>query len=317
MAAWREICAVGCCPNPRGEKPALCGLDSVSAELRDLALVDRRGTPSRSPARCASGGIAVADTKSSAVDVVTAADRASEELIRSRILAARPDDAIMGEEGEDHAGTSGVRWIVDPIDGTVNYLYGLPEWAVSIAVEVEGEIVAGVVVNGSTGVEYAAARGAGATRDGRPIAVRPTPPLAERLVLTGFGYQSDVRAHQAACVAALLPHVRDIRRMGSCALDLCHVADGSGDAYVEEGPNPWDYSAGGLVLTEAGGRFGLLAGRLHEVAPGARAPCAGRGRSGRGLGHVRRGAARRRIPRPGRAGIGSRAACWGVTSGPA
>lgn len=240
----------------------------LSTDLRDLALVIGRDAIDLAR-EMRDGGIAVADTKSSAVDVVTAADRASEELIRSRILSARPDDAIMGEEGEDHAGTSGVRWIIDPIDGTVNYLYGLPEWAVSIAVEIEDEIVAGVVINGSTGVAYAAARGAGATRDGHPIAVRPTVPLAERLVLTGFGYQSEVRAHQAACVAALLPHVRDIRRMGSCALDLCHVADGSGDAYVEEGPSPWDYSAGGLVLTEAGGRFELLAGRLREVAPAA------------------------------------------------
>lgn len=239
----------------------------MSTELRDLALVVGRDAVALAR-RMRDGGIAVADTKSSTVDVVTAADRASEELIRSRILAVRPDDAIMGEEGEDHPGTSGVRWIVDPIDGTVNYLYGLPDWAVSIAAEVDGEVVAGVVINGSSGVEYAAARGAGATRAGRPIGVRPTPPLAERLVLTGFGYRSDVRAHQAACVAALLPRVRDIRRMGSCALDLCHVADGSGDAYVEEGPSPWDYAAGGLVLAEAGGRFGLLAGRLHEVAPG-------------------------------------------------
>jgi len=215
------------------------------------------------------GGIGVADTKSSAVDVVTEADRACEELIRRRLLTHRPDDAIMGEEGDDHPGTSGVRWIVDPIDGTVNYLYGLPDWAVSIAAEVDGEVVAGVVINGQSGVEYAAARAAGATRDGQPIGVRDTPPLAERLVLTGFGYRSDVRVHQAACVAALLPHVRDIRRMGSCALDLCHVAEGSGDAYVEEGPNPWDYSAGALVLTEAGGRFGLLAGRLAEAVPGA------------------------------------------------
>ena len=242
----------------------------MSTDLRDLALVIARDAIALAR-QMRDGGIAVADTKSSAVDVVTAADRASEDLIRARILAVRPDDAIMGEEGEDRMGTSGVRWIVDPIDGTVNYLYGLPDWAVSIAAEIEGEIVAGVVVNGSSGVEYAAARGVGATRDGRPIGVRPTPPLGERLVHTGFGYRSDVRAHQAACVAALLPHVRDIRRMGSCALDLCHVADGSGDAYVEEGPNPWDYSAGGLVLTEAGGRFGVLAGRLHEVAPGARA----------------------------------------------
>jgi myo-inositol-1(or 4)-monophosphatase len=111
-----------------------------------------------------------------------------------------------------------------------------------------------------SGVEYAAAIGLGATRDGRPISVRPTPPLAERLVLTGFGYQREMRAHQAGCVAALLPEVRDIRRMGSCALDLCHVADGSADGYVEAGPQPWDWSAGGLVLREAGGRFELLDG---------------------------------------------------------
>lgn len=241
---------------------------TLGTDLRDLAVVV--GREAVALARdMRDGGIDVADTKSSSVDVVTAADRACEELIRSRILAIRPDDAIMGEEGQDQPGTTGVRWIVDPIDGTVNYLYGLPDWAVSIAAEVEGEIVAGVVINGSSGAEYAAARGAGATRDGRPIGCGTTPPLAERLVLTGFGYRSDVRAHQAACVAALLPHVRDIRRMGSCALDLCHVADGSGDAYVEEGPRPWDHSAGGLVLTEAGGRFGLLGGRLHEVVAGA------------------------------------------------
>jgi myo-inositol-1(or 4)-monophosphatase len=206
------------------------------------------------------GGIDVADTKTSAVDVVTEADRAVEALIRSRITAARPDDAILGEEGDDRPGTSGVRWVVDPIDGTVNYLYGLPDCAVSVAVELDGEVVAGAVVAIPTGLEYAAARGAGATRDGQPIGVRPSPPLAERLVLTGFGYQREVRAHQAACVARLLPEVRDIRRMGSCALDLCHVAEGSADAYVEAGPQPWDYSAAGLVLREAGGRFDLLDG---------------------------------------------------------
>lgn len=244
------------------------GAPGFGDELRDLALaIGRESVALATSLR--ERGIDVADTKTSTVDVVTEADRSCEQLIRRRILEARPDDAVMGEEGDDHPGTTGVRWIVDPIDGTVNYLYGLPEWAVSIAVEVAGEVVAGVVINGSTGVEYAAARGAGATRDGRPIAVRPTPPLAERLVLTGFGYRSEVRAHQGACVAALLPHVRDIRRMGSCALDLCHVAEGSADAYVEEGPQPWDYSAGALVLTEAGGRFGLLAGRLGETVAGA------------------------------------------------
>ncbi len=243
-------------------------LRDLSTELRGLALVVGREAVALARSM-REGGIDVADTKSSAVDIVTEADRVCEELIRQLLLADRPDDAIMGEEGDDHPGTSGVRWIVDPIDGTVNYLYGLPDWAVSIAAEVAGEVVAGVVINGSSGVEYAASLAAGATRDGRPIGVRETPPLAERLVLTGFDYRSEVRAHQAACVAALLPHVRDIRRMGSCALDLCHVADGSGDAYVEEGPNPWDYSAGALVLTEAGGRFGLLAGRLAQTVPGA------------------------------------------------
>lgn len=231
----------------------------TSVELRELA--SRVAHEGANLAReMQLGGIDVADTKTSVVDVVTEADRAVEELIRARLTAERPDDAILGEEGDDLAGTSGVRWVIDPIDGTVNYLYGLPDCAVSVAAEVGGEVVAGVVVSIPSGQTYAAALGHGATRDGQPIAVRATPPLAERLVLTGFGYQKVVRVHQAACVAALLPEVRDIRRMGSCALDLCHVAEGGADAYVEAGPQPWDFSAGGLVLQEAGGRFELLEG---------------------------------------------------------
>lgn len=227
------------------------------AELRDLArTVAHEGANLAREMQL--GGIDVADTKSSAVDVVTEADRAVEALIRARISAVRPDDAILGEEGDDLPGTSGVRWVVDPIDGTVNYLYGLPDCAVSVAAEIDGDVVAGAVVTIPTGLEYAAALGLGATRDGQRIGVRPSPPLAERLVLTGFGYQRQVRQHQAGCVARLLPEVRDIRRMGSCALDLCHVAEGSADGYVEAGPQPWDWSAGGLVLREAGGRFDLL-----------------------------------------------------------
>lgn len=236
-----------------------------SAEsLRDLAL-----DLAREAARLAREmrpDVAVADTKSSAVDVVTHADRAVEDLLVSRIVAARPHDGILGEEGDERLGTSGVRWVVDPIDGTVNYLYGLAECAVSVAVEVEGAVVAGVVVGIGTDVEYAAALGSGATRNGEPIHVRAPAPLAESLVLTGFGYVRTVREHQAACVAALLPEVRDIRRLGACSLDLCHVAEGSADAYVEAGPQPWDWSAGGLVLQEAGGRFGVLTG--PPVAPG-------------------------------------------------
>lgn len=237
---------------------------ATATELRDLAVELAREAAALARSMRV-GGIDVAETKSSAVDVVTEADRACEELVRSRLAAARPDDAVLGEEGDDRAGSTGVRWIVDPIDGTVNYLYGLPECAVSVAAEVDGEIVAAAVVNIMTGVEYAAALGHGATRDGTPLAVRPSPPVAQRLVLTGFGYRSEVRRHQAARLAALLPLVRDIRRMGSCALDLCHVAEGSADAYVEEGPQPWDYSAGRLVLTEAGGRFEILPGRLRQV----------------------------------------------------
>ena len=214
--------------------------------------------------RARTEGVEVAQTKSSGTDVVTAADQAAERLVHDRLAAARPDDGFLGEEGHDETGTTGVRWVVDPIDGTVNYLYGIPEYAVSVAAQVDGESVAGVVVNAATGTVYAATRGGGATRDGAPIAARPAPDLAQMLVLTGFGYVRDVRVHQAACVGRLLPEIRDIRRMGSCALDLCRVAEGRADAYVEEGPQPWDHAAGGLVLREAGGSFEVLRGHLTQ-----------------------------------------------------
>jgi myo-inositol-1(or 4)-monophosphatase len=204
--------------------------------------------------------VEVADTKTSLVDVVTEADRASEDLVRSLLVAARPDDAFLGEETGGEAGSSGVRWVVDPIDGTVNFLYGIPQYAVSVAAEVDGAAVAGVVVNAATGVEYAAILGGGATRDGRPIGVRAPAPLAERLLLTGFSYDAERRAVQAAALARLLPRVRDIRRLGSCALDLCHVAEGLADGYVEEAVKLWDHAAGGLIAREAGARTGLYAG---------------------------------------------------------
>lgn len=212
-------------------------------------------------------GVQVADTKSSIVDVVTAADRASEELIRARVVAARPQDGFLGEEGASVQGTSGLRWIVDPIDGTVNYLYGLPNYCVSVAVartstgpdgRTIDDVVAAVVFNPVTGDEYTAMLGGGAHRNGLPIVVRPVPPLAQALVATGFGYDSEVRARQGAAVARMLPYVRDIRRLGSCALDLCAVAAGECDAYVEEGPAAWDHAAGALVAREAGARFEAL-----------------------------------------------------------
>ena len=222
------------------------------------------------------GGVEVADTKSSEVDVVTEADRASEELIRRLVREARPGDGFLGEEGDDVPSSTGVRWVVDPIDGTVNFLYGLPQYAVSIAAQVrsgqvrsgEGwETVAGVVVNAATGTTYAAHAGdRRATRDGEPIAVRPVPPLGESLVLTGFWYDAELRRVQAAATANLLPLVRDIRRLGSCALDLCHVAEGSADGYVEEGVQPWDHAAGGFVAQCAGARLELAEGAGGSTA---------------------------------------------------
>jgi myo-inositol-1(or 4)-monophosphatase len=220
--------------------------------LRDLALATAREA-GELVVRLRREGVEVAGTKSSESDIVTAADRASERLIKERLLGARPDDGLVGEEGDDLRGTSGVVWIVDPIDGTVNYLYGLPHFAVSIAAEVDGEVVAGVVVAPALGAEYAATRGGGATLDGAPVRPRHAVPLGELLVGTGFNYEREARTREAAYVARLLPRIRDIRRLGSCALDICAVASGLLDAYVEEGAHIWDHAAAGLVLAEAGG----------------------------------------------------------------
>lgn len=211
-------------------------------------------------------GVAVERTKSSVVDVVTAVDTECEEFLRRRILAARPDDGFLGEEGDDVIGSSGVRWIADPIDGTVNFLYGIPQYAVSLAAEIDGEVVAGVVVNAATGVVYDAARAGGARRDGAPLKVRADVPLAERLVLTGFNYEADIREVQAAAVGRMLPQVRDIRRLGACALDLCHVAEGLADGYVEEGVELWDHAAGALIAEEAGARSVRTVGRGGKPA---------------------------------------------------
>jgi myo-inositol-1(or 4)-monophosphatase len=196
--------------------------------------------------------------KSSPVDVVTAVDTASEQLIVGRLLAARPEDGVLGEEGAAREGTSGVRWVVDPIDGTVNFLYDLPAYAVSIAAEVDGEVVAGAVLNVATRELFTATRGGGAyfSSPARPEAVRLTgsrpASLEQTLVATGFGYRVEQRRAQGAVVAALLPRVRDIRRFGSAALDLCAVAAGRTDAYYELDLNPWDHAAGALMAAEAG-----------------------------------------------------------------
>jgi myo-inositol-1(or 4)-monophosphatase len=212
----------------------------------------------------------VTATKSSPTDVVTEMDHAAEALITERLRAQRPQDAFLGEEGGE-SGQGRVRWIIDPLDGTVNYLYGLPDWAVSIAAEVDGTPMAGVVAVPAYDEVFTAISGEGAwllAGDQPPVTLRCNTgvPLAEALVGTGFGYAAARRAVQGEVVAAVLPQVRDIRRGGSAAADLCSVAAGRLDAFYERGLNYWDYAAGGLIAAEAGARLGGLAGR--PASPG-------------------------------------------------
>lgn len=203
-------------------------------------------------------GVEVAASKSSPEDIVTYADRESEVLIRSLLAKARPGDGFFGEESDADAGTSGLTWVVDPIDGTVNFLYGIPHYAVSIAV-VEGDpdpaswrALAGAVVNPASGEMFTATDGGGAFLGEQPIRVAPAVALSQALVGTGFSYSAEKRLTQAAIVARLIGRVRDIRRMGTASLDLCSVACGRLDAYYERGLKPWDHAAGALVAREAG-----------------------------------------------------------------
>jgi myo-inositol-1(or 4)-monophosphatase len=211
------------------------------------------------------GTVEAETTKSSPTDVVTALDRASEELVGARLRDARPGDGILGEEGADTPGTTGVRWVVDPLDGTVNFLYDLPNWAVSIAAEVGGDSVVGVVHAPALGLTYTATRGGGAHLDGTALTGSTVTELAGALVATGFGYTVERRRSQAAVLARVLPAVRDIRRMGAASLDLCAAAAGRLDAYYERGLHPWDHAAGGLVAAEAGLVVGGLGGRGPSV----------------------------------------------------
>lgn len=210
----------------------------------------------------------VVGTKSSPTDVVTEMDQAAERLIRARILAERPDDAILGEEGGQTGGDAPVRWIVDPLDGTVNYLYGLPDWAVSIAAEVGGLVVAGAVCVPRRNALYGAVAGGGAwlavrdvPADRRTLACRGAASLSTALIATGFGYERGRRVVQGQVLSAVLPRVRDIRRNGACSVDLCSLAAGNVDGYYERGVQYWDIAAGTLIAREAGAVVGGLAGK--------------------------------------------------------
>lgn len=230
-------------------------LDQLKAELLEVALEAAR----RAGSLLLEGrpdDLGVSATKSSAVDVVTEMDLASEKLITEYVSEHRPDDGFLGEEGAVKQGSSGVRWVVDPLDGTVNYLYGLPSWAVSVAAEFEGERIVGVVEAPPRRETFRAVLGHGAFRNAQPLQCRSAPPLEEALVGTGFNYVAERRTAQAELVRQLLPRVRDIRRSGSAAVDLCDVAAGRLDAFFERGLHPWDLAAGDLIAREAGARTG-------------------------------------------------------------
>jgi myo-inositol-1(or 4)-monophosphatase len=202
-------------------------------------------------------------TKSSPTDLVSEADRASEAYILSALRSARPSDSFVGEEGTSYTGTSEVSWVADPLDGTTNFFFDLPAYSVSLAAQYDGRPVVGVVVDVVRQETWTAAVGRGAWRNGSPCHVASgRSVLATALVATGFSYSPETRAEQAAVLAHLLPAVRDIRRFGSAALDLCWVAGGRFDAFYESGLNDWDSAAGSVICEEAGGELTVLPGSI-------------------------------------------------------
>ena len=212
------------------------------------------------------------ETKSSPTDVVSQVDHRAEQLIVDRLRALRPDDALLAEEGSLLDGSSGVRWVVDPLDGTTNYVYGYPAFGVSIAVQVGGRTRVGVVYDSSAGHLFRAIDGGGAWRDDEPIHVREHDDLATALVATGFSYDAAQRVRQGQSATHVLGRVGDLRRAGSAALDLCRVASGQVDAYWELDLSPWDYEAGVLIAAEAGADV-VVGQAAHGRGPAVAAAC--------------------------------------------
>jgi myo-inositol-1(or 4)-monophosphatase len=204
--------------------------------------------------------------KSTATDLVTQVDRHTERWLVETLAQRRPDDAVLGEEGGGRGGTSGVRWLLDPIDGTVNFVLDIPHYAVSVAAERDGVVVAGAVCNPVSGELFHASLGGGAYLEGRRLTDRRDVPLSRAVVATGFSYDAEMRGRQVAVVAPMLPLIADVRRLGSAAMDLCFLAAGRIDAYFEAGLNPWDYAAAGLVASEAG----CVVSGLHGRPPSGR-----------------------------------------------
>jgi myo-inositol-1(or 4)-monophosphatase len=249
-------------PPSRPARDELVALAERAATAAGELLLERF----RGPAR----GVAV---KSTATDMVSDADRDAEARIVEILAAARPGDAVLAEEG-GAAGTGSLRWVIDPLDGTTNYLYGVPAWTVSIACEDEDGGLAGVVHDPAAGETFVAVRGAGATLNGRPIRASAATDLRRALVATGFSYREEERRVQAAALPAILPRVRDLRRDGSAARDLAWVACGRVDGYYEVPTMHWDRAAGVLLVAEAGGRTTPLA-PIGPSGDGALAAAAG------------------------------------------
>jgi myo-inositol-1(or 4)-monophosphatase len=249
-------------------------------ELLDLAVRASRAAGALLVERF-HGAASGVDYKSSQTDPVSDADRDAEAQIVGLLHSERPDDGVVGEEGAGATGASGLEWVVDPLDGTVNFLYGIPQWAVSIACRDASGTVAAVVHDPLHGETFGASRGGGCTLNGTPLRIGEPPPLARALVATGFSYAAAERELQTAIVARVLPRARDIRRAGSAALDLAWVAAGRLDAFYEHGLAEWDHAAGDLLVREAGGvvqelpaegglRPGVIAGAaglVSELAP--------------------------------------------------
>jgi myo-inositol-1(or 4)-monophosphatase len=226
---------------------------------RLLALADRAARAAGAELRARAGRPEGVGSKSTRTDLVSDADRAAEEAILATIRAARPDDAVLAEEGGAAAGGSGLRWVVDPLDGTVNYLWGIPHYAVSIAVaDAHGPLV-GLVHDPCRDESFHALRGRGAWHAGVRLRVNRPTGLDDAIVATGFNYSSDERRRQADPLTRVLPAVRDLRRFGAAALDLAWLAAGRVDAYLERGLQEWDWAAGALLVEEAGGGVTLLA----------------------------------------------------------
>ncbi|WP_033291575.1 inositol monophosphatase family protein [Amycolatopsis jejuensis] len=248
----------------------MAGVGVKQNELKDIAeqvAVEAAHLVRSAWVRMQSGGAVAVDTKSAETDVVTAVDRESEELVRARLARLRPGEAVLGEEGGGTAG-GGVTWVVDPIDGTVNFLYGLPSFAVSVAAQVDGVSVAGAVVEPVSGRRWTAVRGGGSWLDGRRLSVSAPARLDLALVGVGFSYAQERRVRQGRLAADLVGRVRDIRRRGAASLDLCAVGAGWLDGYFEHGLHRWDWAAGALVASEAGATV-LLPGEAPDLGEDA------------------------------------------------